>query len=213
MADDATDTGNGDTTDDTGTDLDTSDTGQDTKPAATDTAASVEDERVKKANHQAGVMRKRAAEAKARADELEAELRKLKAAADPDSVETKLAEAKAEAAKETEATWRPKVVNASARAALASAGCTATDRMLRLIDTTTLDIDDDGEVTGLDDQIAELKKDFPEKFGAAQAAGAGEAKKPAPRRDVDTGRTKTEPKKPLTASQAQMLVLTGQTPR
>jgi hypothetical protein len=39
------------------------------------------------------------------------------------------------------------------------------DRAMRLIDWSNVDVDTDGEVIGLDDEVAKLKSDFPEMFG------------------------------------------------
>jgi hypothetical protein len=51
------------------------------------------------------------------------------------------------------------------KAALAEAGYTGSqDVARRLIDTDALEVDDDGEVNGLDEQIRALKKELPEKF-------------------------------------------------
>ncbi len=57
------------------------------------------------------------------------------------------------------------------KAALAEAGYTG-DVILarRLVDLDALEVDDDGEVAGLDEQIKALKKEFPEKFRRNGAA-------------------------------------------
>lgn len=65
---------------------------------------------------------------------------------------------------DTEAKWRPRLVNKAAKAALLAAGASKPDRLIKLIDHDELDIDDDGEVEGLDDAIEELKEDYPELF-------------------------------------------------
>lgn len=65
---------------------------------------------------------------------------------------------------EVESTWRPRFVASEARAALSSAGCKDPGRFARLIDAANLDVGDDGSVTGLSDQVAALKADFPEAF-------------------------------------------------
>lgn len=59
-----------------------------------------------------------------------------------------------------------RIVKAEARGALASAGV-AKDRVARavgLLDLKGIDVDDDGEVDGLDDAIDALKREWPELF-------------------------------------------------
>lgn len=65
-----------------------------------------------------------------------------------------------------EAKYKPVVIKTAARAAFAEAGMKAErmDRAFRLLDLDDLDVKEDGSVDGLDDQIAELKEDFPEFF-------------------------------------------------
>lgn len=78
-----------------------------------------------------------------------------------------IAKAVAEATSAESKKWAPRIVASAAKAALVAAGLTgAPDRMLKMIDHEDLDIDDDGEVSGLDEQIAELKTDYPELFTA-----------------------------------------------
>ena len=59
-----------------------------------------------------------------------------------------------------------KLLTASARSAFLTAGFQGevSERFIKLIDRDALDIDDDGEIDGLDEQIAQIKRDFPEKF-------------------------------------------------
>lgn len=65
---------------------------------------------------------------------------------------------------ETETKWKGRVVKSSAKAALATAGAEKPERLLRLVDVDSLDVDDDGEVEGLDDEIDRLKEEYPELF-------------------------------------------------
>lgn len=99
------------------------------------------------------------------AKERRGEIDKLRQAGE-DANEKALREAREAAAKETEGRWRPRYIAAAARDALREAGLRgAPDRLLRLIDHEAVEVDDDGKVTGLDGQIAALKKDYPEVFG------------------------------------------------
>lgn len=66
---------------------------------------------------------------------------------------------------DTEAKWKPRLVNTAARAALLGAGAKKADRLVRLIDYDDLEISDEGEVEGLEVQIQELRNDYPELFG------------------------------------------------
>lgn len=64
---------------------------------------------------------------------------------------------------------KPRLVRAEARTALKEAGLIGTaDRLLKLLDLKEIDVDydDDGEaeIDGLDEQITDLKKDYPELF-------------------------------------------------
>jgi hypothetical protein len=100
------------------------------------------------------------------------------------------------------AKWKPKVVNSAAKAALLSAGAEKPERLLRLIEHDDLEVTDDGDVHGLDDEVDRLKDEYPELFA-----------KPGRRRaaKVETGdRSKAGgTKKPLTATEKQALLLTG----
>lgn len=75
------------------------------------------------------------------------------------------------------AKYKPMVVKAHARAAFAEAGLvmpkgktdSALSRALRLLDLEDIDVDDDGEVSGLAEQIDEIKGEFPELFAQKPA--------------------------------------------
>lgn len=89
--------------------------------------------------------------------------------------ERALREAREEAANEASSTWKSRFVKAEAKQALTAAGLSkAQDRMLNLIDLETVEIDDDGAVSGLDDQINELKDEFPELFATKRRVGKGD---------------------------------------
>lgn len=84
---------------------------------------------------------------------------------------------------------KPGLVRTAAKDAFKAAGLilpekgshdTAFARVTRLINLDDVDVDDDGEVTGLDDQVKAIKRDYPELFtrrGASRVnAGAGSSK-------------------------------------
>lgn len=100
-----------------------------------------------------------------------------------------------EAIEAATAAMKPVAVRAEAKAAFMAAGADAAKvgKLVRLLDLSKVDIDGD-DVTGLDDQVAEIKKDFPELFGEKDA---GSTKTRVPRLDT-TGRkpAATETKTP-----------------
>lgn len=101
-----------------------------------------------------------------------------------------------------------KLKKSAAKAALLEAGLTGeAGRFVRMLDFDDVDIDDDGDVDGLEDQIDELKDDYPEFFV--------DSKKPIRRRapgsrDTGSGRGKADDKpKSSTARLAAQLVGKG----
>jgi hypothetical protein len=100
---------------------------------------------------------------------------------------------------ETEAKWKGRVVKQAAKAALATAGATKPERLLRLVEVDDLDVDDDGDVAGLDDEIDRLKEEYPELFRKRRAGR------------VETG-DRSEGKgtrKPQSASEKQAAAILG----
>ena len=63
-------------------------------------------------------------------------------------------------------TWKPLVVRGQASAALTAAGLIGKpDRLLKLLDMGEIDVDPaTGELDGLDEQVADLKRDYPHLF-------------------------------------------------
>lgn len=79
--------------------------------------------------------------------------------------ETEHEKALREAREEGEKRYRAPLVKAAARAALSEAGLGgSTDRVLRLLDLDALSVDDDGDVIGLDGEVARIKDEYPEFF-------------------------------------------------
>ena len=76
------------------------------------------------------------------------------------------AETRAREANETaEARYKPVAVKAAARSALVEAKIKGDPgRAVRLMDLAAIDIDEDGEAIGIEDQIEIIKADFPEMF-------------------------------------------------
>jgi hypothetical protein len=101
--------------------------------------------------------------------------------------ETEHEKALREAREEGEKRYRAPLVQTAARAALVEAGALAflqdekdpesatarekgesrLKRLLKLVDTEALDVDEDGSVSGLDAAVDELRRDYPELFGTS----------------------------------------------
>ncbi|MEU6233859.1 phage scaffolding protein [Kitasatospora sp. NPDC047058] len=76
-----------------------------------------------------------------------------------------------EATEAVENQWKPRIINQAARAALAEAGVAGGPaRVLKLLDTDALTVDDDGDVIGLDSEIDRLRTDYPELFARPEPA-------------------------------------------
>lgn len=83
---------------------------------------------------------------------------------------------------------KPGLVKSAARDALKDAGLivpaknadAAYQRAIRLLDMAEIDVDEDGEVSGVTDQVKQVKRDYPELFatkgGRRVNAGAGSGK-------------------------------------
>lgn len=85
------------------------------------------------------------------------------------------------------ARYRGIIGKQAAKAAFLAAGLKGKpDGLLKLIDFEELEIDEDGEVTGLEDQVSQLKSDYPELFARQRSAGPkdkdGSDKNPAGRK-------------------------------
>jgi hypothetical protein len=106
-----------------------------------------------------------------------------------------------EAREEGESRFRAPLVKAAARAALSDAGVSGpTDRVLRLLDTEGLSVDEDGDVVGLESEIDRVKAEYPEFFQAAT--------KPKPKaRPTAADRKPAEEKPKSSAEQHAMRVL------
>lgn len=140
------------------------------------------------------------AESKARreaADKLRSEWEQQEQATKAQVVEAqKLAEAADKARLEAEARFKPATIRAAAVPALLTAGAKPerADRLVRLLDHTVLDVDASGEVTGLAEQVAAVKADYPELFASDEPE-----KRPVPR--VVTGDRPPAETKPLTTAE------------
>ena len=124
--------------------------------------------------------------------------------------ETEHEKALREAREEGERRFRAPLVRTAARAALVEAGALAflqdekdpdssaakekgesrLTRLLKLVDTDALDIDDDGSVSGLEAAVDDLRRDYPELFAAParrpKARPTGAPRPPAPEKPKST---------------------------
>lgn len=120
--------------------------------------------------------------------------RQAKAETDPDA--PKPEDIERAAIEKADAKYKPVLVRQAARAAFAEAGLLApkgkTDaalsRVMRLLDHDDLDVDENGDISGLDDQISEIKAEFPELFvrkGGQRVDGADRTSAPEKKSSAD----------------------------
>lgn len=127
--------------------------------------------------------------ARKEAREATAELAKARQATDGKDV----AEVVAEADTRAEAKFKPLMVKAAARAAFVESGLVlpagreseVLARAIRLLDADALTISDEGNVVGLDEQVASVRDDFPDLFAQARrstprVAAADRSSSPTP---------------------------------
>lgn len=88
--------------------------------------------------------------------------------------------AREEAKVDSEATWKPRVVQAEAKAELVAMGCKNPSRLIKLIDRDKVTIQEDGSMLGLEAQLNELKDEWPELFRTEDEATKVKGKKEAP---------------------------------
>lgn len=90
----------------------------------------------------------------------------------------RLSEAAEKARQEAEARYKPATIKAAAVPALLAAGAKPerADKLVRLLDAAAMDVDAAGEVTGLAEQVASVKADYPELFASAETE-----RRPVPR--------------------------------
>lgn len=150
---------------------------------------------LKKANGEAASYRRQLKEAKKQAAEAATEEVEEEAAASgteltPAQLKRAVDKAVKTATEAAEARYRPVAIHAAAESAFVTAGAKAAGvaKLVRLIDTEDIEVDmATGKVTaGLDEQIEDLKAEFPELFTAAEPAKP--AKRPAPKKAAQAQR-------------------------
>ncbi len=93
--------------------------------------------------------------------------------------------------------YKDRAVKGEAKLALKDKGVVNPDRILKHMDLSDLDFDDDGNLVGLEAKVAELKEDFPELFSKKHQAG-----------EIDQFSNGVK-QKPLTASEIQAKQVRG----
>lgn len=126
-----------------------------------------------------------------------AEMRKERKAAEVTG-DTEEADKIRKAEEAAAARYKPVAVRAAAKAALLEANFQnpteeRVKKLIRRLDIEEIDVDDDGDITGLQDQIDQLVDDFPELFTAPPAAPAAAA----PAATKKTPRVSTSNKPPV----------------
>lgn len=95
--------------------------------------------------------------------------------------------------------WRTRALQAEAKATLESQGIKNPDRILKYLNLDGVDFDEEGNLTGLDDKVNEVKTDFPELFDVKRRAGSSSA-------DIHEGKPA---KRELTPSEQQVAAIYG----
>lgn len=102
-------------------------------------------------------------------------------------------ESPAEEAAPVDDKFKTLFINTAAKNALVEAGLTASDRFVKMIDLNSVEVDEDGTITGLEDQIAELKEDFKDLIAPKVVKKAVAKADTAGRREVvETPKTSAE---------------------
>lgn len=109
--------------------------------------------------------------------ELEAELKTLRESGgkkgegeDDEAAKNRINAMLDKAREEGKNSFKPTVIRMAAKTDLMAAGARSSvvDRLVKMIDTDDVDVDDDGEID-VTDQVMQLKKDLPELFGPTRA--------------------------------------------
>lgn len=90
--------------------------------------------------------------------------------------------------------WKDRAVKQAARSALEGEGIKDADRILKYITLEGVDFDDNDSITGLDEKLTDVRKDFPELFDKKRRAGSNSA-------DIHQNEA---PKRVLTPTEAQV---------
>lgn len=67
--------------------------------------------------------------------------------------------------------WKKRAIKAEAKLALGSQGIKDADRVMKYVDLDGVDFDENGDLTGLDDKLTQVKADLPELFDVKRRVG------------------------------------------
>jgi hypothetical protein len=151
---------------------------------------------------------KRNAEHRSEVRKLRAQLREIKTAGQKADAGTDEAAVKAieEAQAAAEKRYKPIAIRSAARAAFLEAGLTdlSDSRMkslTRLLVMEDIEVDEDGDVVGLDDQIDAIKEDLPELFRKPETESVDNGKPRIRAPKGDAADKKNAPQKPKTTGE------------
>lgn len=157
--------------------------------------------------------------AKQKARELAAEIAALKAQHETDS-EKAVREAAEKAQRAMESKYKPALVKASATALLLAAqpkkGKDGIPRLLKLMNLDDIEVGENQEVEGVEEEVERLQADYPELFGDDTKPESTETdeEKPAPRRATsrgqDGGQRKPPPAKKVSTAELIMRKMRGE---
>lgn len=158
--------------------------------------------------------------AKQKARELQAEIAALKAQHETDS-EKAIREAMEKATKSMESRYKPALVKASATALLLAAqpkkGKDGIPRLLKLMNLDDIEVGENQEVEGVEEEVERLQADYPELFGdeaPKQESTETDDEKPPTRRTTSRGQdgagNKRAPAKKLTTGELIMKRMRGE---
>lgn len=151
------------------------------------------------------IKRRQAATKKSR--DLQAELDELRRTNETTS-EKAVREAEEKITKALTSKYKPALIKTAAEAALLAAGPkkgkAGIPRLIKLMDLDEIEVNEDLELEGVEDEVTRLQEEFPELFGETSAKEDEEEKKPVTRRRVtsrsqDGANKKTPPAKKSTS--------------
>lgn len=142
--------------------------------------------------------------AKAKARELTQELATLRQQNETES-EKKVREAEEKVAKALTNKYKPALVRTGAEAALLAAGPkngkSGIPRLIKLMDMDAIDLTDELELEGVEEEVVRLQEEYPELFGAEPVEEPKE-EKPTPRRRTTSRQVDGAGKKPPTTKKS-----------
>jgi hypothetical protein len=147
-----------------------------------------------------------------RVKELEAKAGSKTEEGDQEDLEAKLEEARTAASTEAATVWKTRVVKQAAKTSFVSQGLKGSpDKLIRLLDLEDIEVDDEGEIDGLDEQVLEIKEEYPDLFPGPKSDDDGKEKdkKRKVADNVDKGNKKHVEEKMSSAAQVAAALMGG----